>query len=87
MPASTVLVLSVVLEGDPLSPAFWRHLLRRFPGAYAPTPTMHIPLGPDYLGYHDVVPTPTTICPLGPDYFDGSPGDWAPEQRDRAGGK
>ena len=45
--ASTVLVPSAVLEGDPLFTAFWRHPLRRFPGVYAPTPTTHAPLGPD----------------------------------------
>ena len=46
-PASTVLVLSAVLEGDPLFPAIWRHLLHRFPGAYAPNPCTIGPLGPD----------------------------------------
>ena len=83
-PASTFLVPSKVSEGDPIFPAFWRHLLRRFPGVYAPTPTTHGPLGSDYLGYHEVAPTPTTIVPLGPDYFDGYQEDQAPEHRDRS---
>ena len=73
--------------GDPLFPVFWRHLQYRFSGAYDPNPTTHGPLGPDYLGYPEVVPILTTIGPLGPDYFDGSPGDRAPKRRDRAGGK
>ena len=60
--------------GDALFPAFWRHLLHRFPGAYSPSPTTHGPQGPDYLGYPEVVPTPTTLGPIGPDYFDGSQG-------------
>ena len=50
VPASRVLVPSVVSEGDPLFPAFWRHLLRHFQGAYAPTPTTRGPLEIDYLG-------------------------------------
>ena len=86
-PASTVLVPSTVSEGDPLFPVFWRHVLHRFPGAYAPNSTMRGPFGPEYLGHPEVVPTQTTIGPLGPDYFDGSPGDRAPERRDRAGDK
>ena len=48
---------------------------------------MRGPFGPEYLGHPEVVPTQTTIVPLGPDYFDGSPGDQAPERRDRAGDK
>ena len=47
VPASTVLVPSAVSEGDPLFPAIWQHLLRRFPGAYAPVPTTICPIGPD----------------------------------------
>ena len=86
-PMYTVLVLYTVLEGDPLFPVFWQHLLRRFRGAYALTPTMRGPLGPDYRGYPEVVPPPTTLGLLWPDYFDGSPGDWAPESRDWAGDK
>ena len=66
-PASTVLVPSTVLEGDPLFHAFWRHILSRFPGAYTLTPTTLALLGPDYLGYPEDVPTPTTLVPLGPD--------------------
>ena len=81
--ASVVLVLSTLLKGDSLFPAIWRHLLRRFPGTYAPTLNMRGPLGPDYLGYPKVAPTPTTIGPLGHDYSDGSQVDWAPERRDR----
>ena len=87
VPESTVLVLSAVLEGDPLFPVFWRNLLHRFPGAYTSTPTTRAPLGTDYLGYPEVVPNPTKISPLGLDYFNGSPGDQAPECRDCAGGK
>ena len=86
-PSSTVLVLSVLLKGDPLFPAFWRHVMCRFLGAYAPTPTMCDPLEPDYLGYPEVVPTPTTLGPLVNDYFDGSPRNRAPDRRDRSGGK
>ena len=66
VPASTVLVSSVVLEGDPLFPAFWRDLLRRFPGAYSTTPTTRGPLVPEFLGYPEFVPTPTTLGTLGP---------------------
>ena len=47
-PAPTVLVPSVVLEGDPLFPEIWRHLLCRFPCAYTTTPSTIGPLGPDY---------------------------------------
>ena len=65
VPASTVLVPSTMSEGDSLFPAFWRHLLRRFPGAYAPTQTTHGPLGPDYLGYPEVILTQTMLAPLG----------------------
>ena len=86
-PASTVFVLSAVLEGDPIFPAFWQHLLRHFPGAYDPNLTTRVPLWPNYLGYPEVVPTPTTLAPLGPNYFDGSPGNQAPECRDLARGK
>ena len=49
-PVSTVLIPSVESEGDPLFPSFWRHLLRRFTGAYAPTLTMCGPLSTEYLG-------------------------------------
>ena len=47
-PDSTVLVPSAVLDGDPIFPDIWRHLLRRFPGAYDPTPSTLGPQGPDY---------------------------------------
>ena len=56
-PASPVLVLSAVLEGDTLFSIFWQHLLNRFPGACTLTPTTRGPLGPDYLGYLEVAPT------------------------------
>ena len=68
--ASTVLVPSAVLEGYPLFTAIWRHLWRRFPGAYAPTPNTRDPPGLDDLGYPEVFPTLTTIVPLGTEYFD-----------------
>ena len=48
---------------------------------------MHGPLGPEYLGYPEVVPTLTTLCLLGPNYFDDSPGDRATKRRDRSGVK
>ena len=48
--ASTVLVPSAVSEGDSLFPAFWKHLLRRFPGAYALTLNTRGPLEPDFIG-------------------------------------
>ena len=68
-PSSTVFVPSAVSEGYPLSPAFWRNLLRRFPGYHTPTTTTRGPPGSDYLGYPEVVPPPATLVPLGPDYF------------------
>ena len=57
-PSSTVLVLSAVLEGDPLFPVISWHLLRRFPGAYAPTPSMRGPIGPDYSDFSPVGRSP-----------------------------
>ena len=47
-PVSTVLVPSAVLKEDPLFLAIWRHVLHRFPGAYAPNPSTIGTLGPDY---------------------------------------
>ena len=47
-PTSMVLDHSAVSEGDTLFPAIWRHLLRSYPGTYAPTTSTLGPLGLEY---------------------------------------
>ena len=42
-----VLFQSAVLEGDPIFPEIWRHLLHSYLGAYAQLTSMIAPLGTD----------------------------------------
>ena len=44
-PTSTVLVQSVVVEGEEIFPYFFMHLRKLYPGAYAPST---LGPGPDY---------------------------------------
>ena len=47
-PASTVISQYKVLEGDPIFPAIWIHIICNYPGHYTPTTSTILPLGPDY---------------------------------------
>ena len=44
-PEPTVLIKSVVVEGDALLPVYFPHLHKRYPGSYAP---YTLGLGPEY---------------------------------------
>ena len=62
VPVSTFLVLSAVLEVDPLFPVIGKHLLHRFFSAYAPVPSIIVPLGPDNSDCFPVGWVPERMC-------------------------
>ena len=61
VPASTVLIQSMVSEGDTILYLIFRHLIQSYPGAYAPplssTSTIALPR-PDYSNYPPIGQTP-----------------------------
>ena len=64
-PASTVLVRSVLAEGEPLFAPALQHLWWRYPGSYAPSTRSTLgPSGPDYVS--EIVVADTILMEYNP---------------------